>query len=123
AASRTQHVKHRRHQAELQRRREHGESDGRSTQDEARAGERARSGPLEGKTQEEAPIGSQTSFMSLVKKYGRKRKYSSAPDDCGLREPARCLASVTQPGSLPRMRIMFRKGTKKCHTTISSLFR
>jgi hypothetical protein len=62
------HVQHRRHQAEF-----HGcgeQSEGKDAQscDDASSSERAGRGPMQNEVQLDAPIGSQTSFMSFVKK-------------------------------------------------------
>ena len=62
------HVQHRRHQAELHGRGKQCEGKNAQSCDDTRSSERARRGAMQNEVQLEAPIGSQTSFMSFVKK-------------------------------------------------------
>jgi hypothetical protein len=74
ATAGTRHVKERRHETDLHRRREQDERKRCRSRDESGAHERARRGPLQRQVQEDAPVGSQTSFMSFERKYGKSRK-------------------------------------------------
>lgn len=67
-ASGARHVQHRRHQAEFHGCGEQGEGQGTERGHDASSSERAGRGPMQNEVQLDAPIGSQTSFMSFVKK-------------------------------------------------------